>query len=264
MSRQGRGRGRLPKQPPKKEVTVNFLLTFYDYFLREHQITKIAEALGTSAPVLYKWIEKFPELKEAKELAVKRRQETCTFQGHVYRQLPPKIRKIWKEIQFWEDAGDADEKIAEIMSGKSKKIRKEIWIHAMIHYGFSKSEACRIASIPRATVDNWSREDPVFRQMILEIHNSKKDFVEKSLLDLVEMKNPGAIMFASRTLNRDRGYNDKLEVEHTGTIAHVGYSIDDLDLPLEARKQYLDAVRRKEAVDVETVETKQLAEITEV
>ena len=139
MSKKGRGKGKLPKQPPKKEVTVEFLLTFYEAHLREYQISKIAEALKTTVGGLNKWIEKFPELKEAKELATKRRKETATFESYALNNLCPETRKIWDKIQSWEKAGDANEKIAEIMSGKSKKIIKEIWIHALIHYSFNKS-----------------------------------------------------------------------------------------------------------------------------
>ena len=100
--------------------------------------------------------------------------------------------------------------------------------------------------------------------MILEIHISKKDFYEQCLVDLVQMRNLGAILFVNRTINRDRGYNDKIEVEHSGTVVHTGFTIDELDMPPDMLRGLLQVVRtaeeKKKAIDAEIVEPKQLEE----
>ncbi len=261
--RRGRGSDRCPRHPVKKEVTTEFLLTFYETFLREYEITKIAAALDTTPGTLEKWIEKFPELKEARELATKRRKQTTSFTNYIFKHLTPEAKQIWENIQFWEEAnGCANERIAAILSGRPTKLRQEIFIHALITYGFNLSEACRIACVPRATVEQWRKDDYEFLQLIEEIEWHKCNFFEQALVDLVAIGNPGAVLFCNRTRNADRGYTEKLQLEHTGNVS-VGVDVDQLNLPIETRKQILAALREQKEQKVIDVTPKQLVESTQ-
>ena len=51
-----------------------------------------------------------------------------------------------------------------------------------------------------------------------------------------------AIIFANRTLNRDRGYSEKLLVEHSGTIQHLLIPLQRLNLPMEVLLQIEEAM----------------------
>ena len=263
-SRQSRGRDKGPRRPPKTEVTLEFLLTFYEAWLRDYEITKIAAALNTSIAGITKWMAKFPELKEARDIAVQRRKKTSTFNGYVYQRLKPETKKIWDEIQFWQDGDNAYEKIVEILDGKPTKLRQEIFIHALITNHFNPSEACRIACVPRETMEYWKRNDYHFLQLMEEIHWHKKNFGEYCLQDLMAQGNLGAVTFFNRTQNADRGYNEKIQVEHTGTVAHVGFTVAELDLPPDLLRGLLQAVRaaeeKKKTIDAEVIEPKQLEE----
>jgi hypothetical protein len=259
---QSDGRGKGPRKLPKKEVTTEFLLQFYEAFLREYEITKVAGALETTAATLLQWIEKFPELKEARNLAIQRRKEINTFNGYVFKHLSPEAKRIWERIQFWESNDSTQERIDAILSGRPTKLRQEIFVHALIHYSFNISEACRIACVSRATMERWRKDDYGFLQLLEEIEWHKCNFFEQSLIDLVAIGNPGAVMFCNRTRNADRGYTEKIQLEHTGQIG-VGIEIDQLNLPIETRKQILQALREKKPQDVIDITPKQLVEDTE-
>lgn len=241
-------RGKGPRKPPKKEVTIDFLLSFYEAFLREYEITKIAAALDTTAGTLHQWCEKFPELKLAKEKAEKSRQAQNTFSGYIYNHLSTEAKKVWDEIQFWNEAEPTNGKVNKILSGYPKKLRQEIFVHALIQYGFNLSEACRIAHVSRQTLDAWRRDDYEFLQMIEEIEWHKRNFFEHALVDLVAMRNPGAVMFVNRTKNADRGYSEKLAIDVNAHHAS-GINIEELDLPIDIRKEILTAMRKKKELD---------------
>ena len=95
--------------------------------------------------------------------------------------------------------------------------------------------------------------------MIEEIEWHKCNFFEEALVDLVAMRNPGAVMFVNRTKNADRGYSEKIQVEHSGAIA-TSVSVDELELPMETRKELLRAVRASKVIDV--TDQKRLEEVT--
>ena len=245
-------RGRVPRKPAKKKVTLEFLLTFYEAFLREYEVTKIAASLNTTVGTLYKWIDKFPELYEAKQIAEQRRKSASTFTGYVYKHLSEEAKAVWDKIQFWESCEDASSKVDAMLSGRPTKLRQEIFVHALIHYGFNLSEACRIACVSRQTVETWRKADYSFLQLLEEIEWHKRNFFEHALVDLVACRNPGAVMFVNRTKNADRGYGEKSEVQHTGRV-DIGIAIDELDLSMQTRLELLKALRAKQILDVREV-----------
>jgi len=226
-----------------KKMSLRFILDWYDAWLRETNPVKVAAALEIDSQVLHKRLAAYPELKEAKELADSRRAKQETFAGYVYQQLSPPSRAIWDQLQFWNESEGAYEKIESILSGQAKEMRQELFVHAMVTSNFNLSAACRMVGVSRLMLDGW-KKDLAFRQMIEEIQWHKKNFFEHALMDLVDQRNPGAVMFVNRTINADRGYAEKLAVEHSGQV-NTGFSLDELDLPLHTRKEILDAVRRK-------------------
>jgi DNA-binding MarR family transcriptional regulator len=247
----GRGRDKAPRKPAK-QVTIRLILDVYDAFLREREEKKIAAALGTTQTSLSQWLEKFPELQEARDLAITRRASTADFAGYIYKRLTPDARKVWEEIQFWAEGSNAQDKIKTILDGRATPLRQEIFIHALVSNSFNLSEACRIACVPRATVESWRKEDLAFQQLVEEIQFHKKNLFEGALVGLVEQGNPGAIMFVNRTVNSDRGYGEKTTVDHTGTI---GFRVDELQLDLDTRRKILDSIKLREArvIDVTPV-----------
>ena len=47
---------------------------------------------------------------------------------------------------------------------------------------------------------------------------SLKDFGEHALIGLIKRKNPAAIIFFNKTRNKDRGYIERHQFEHSGNL----------------------------------------------
>lgn len=251
----------------EKKFTLRFILDLYDAFLRESDLNKVAEALDVEDSHLCVWLKQNKHLKLAKELADERRQKTNSLANYILGNLSPKALKIWKEIEFW-TGSEETRGTPKQMQKVSTNIRKEIFLQALVTCSYNISRACRIAGINRQTMDTWN-SDPEFFELLQEVHRHKKDYFENALMDLVELRYPGAVMFVNRTINADRGYNERMDVNHHHTIGS-GIDISQLDLDIETRKKILEAIRKKkqatnghsgEIVDVE--EVKQLPENTE-
>lgn len=232
---------------PRKLKTL-FLLNFYDTFLREEQFQKCAAALEMTTVNLHRLIKIHPALATARKLAEERRGNRSTLSGYVFQRLSKEAKAIWDEIQFWEDAGSNYEQIEAILNGHTRQLQQELFIHALVTSNYDLSSACRMIGVSRGKLNTW-REDLEFRQLVEEIQWHKKNFFEKQLVALVEQQNPAAVIFVNKTINGDRGYNEKITLEHSGQI-EVGFSIDELELPLDVRKIILDAVRKKKASKV--------------
>jgi hypothetical protein len=56
-----------------------------------------------------------------------------------------------------------------------------------------------------------------------------------------------AILHCAKTRLRKRGYNEKTEIEISGGVGvNLEVSIADLELPLDVRRQVLDALRKRQ------------------
>ena len=75
--------------------------------------------------------------------------------------------------------------------------------------------ACRGMKMARKTYYNWMEKSPAFRAAIADSDQEVKDFGENCLKKLMRADNPAAIIFFNKTKNRDRGYAEKQEIEHT-------------------------------------------------
>lgn len=240
---------------------LDFILDFYDAWLRSDDPGKVATALNiSSTTVMNAWIAKHPELRQAKELADSRRGSRDTFSGYIFKHLSSEAQKIWEQIKFWDDASAYD-KIETVLNGQTKRIRQELFIHALVSSNFDISEALRMCSMARSTFNHWRDTDLEFRQLVEEIQWHKKNFFERALMDLVETRHPSAVMFVNRTINADRGYTEKMEVQHSGYLGG-GIRFEELDLDLDTKKKVLEAIRRKKevVVDAEIVTPAQLTD----
>lgn len=229
------------------KITLRFLLDVYDGFLREQDIDKVSETLGIKASTgyLFTLIKKNKNVKLAKELADERRGKNNTLANYILGNLSPKAQKIWDKISFWLD-NERPIQTPKELKNCSKELRQEIFLQALVSCSYNVSKACRIAGVNRYTLQTWKDTDIDFGELVEEIHRHKKDFFENALVDLVQMGYPGAVMFVNRTINADRGYNERLSIEHTHQIGS-GIDITQLDLDIETRKKILEAIRKRKA-----------------
>lgn len=218
------------------------LLDWYDAWLRTDEPGKVCAALQISAMTLHTWQKKHPELVEARKLAESRRGDRNNFSGYIFKQLSADAQRVWDKIKFYHEEGGTYEAIEKILSGQTKRLRQELFIHALATTNFDISEAMRMVNLTRSGLEHW-RNDLEFRQLVEEIQWHKKNFFERTLVDLVEARHPAAVMFVNRTINADRGYGEKVEVNHS---TKSGVQLEELDLDVDTQRKILDAIRKKQ------------------
>jgi hypothetical protein len=229
------------KTKEKKPPTYQELLEFYDACLRENSNAGIVARLGWDPKMLWHRLQKWEEFRFAKKMADENREKTLSLSSYIFEHLSKESQEIWEKIQFWKDSTSAYEKINAILSGRTKKVRQELFIHALVTNHFDATTACKLVSIPYTQLLDWKKDDLEFRQLIEEIHWHKKNFFESSLVNLVEGGSEKAILFVNRTLNSDRGYTEKLEVKNTSK--EQDFRLEDLKLSIEVKKEILNAMR---------------------
>lgn len=104
---------------------------------------------------------------------------------------------------------------------EEKKIRmprgkKKLMIEALNSQMGIVTTACKQVGIDRRTHSRWMKEDEAYKFFVEEAKYNLKDFGENALLKLMKSDHPGAIIFFNKTKNKDRGYYEKNELEHTG------------------------------------------------
>lgn len=216
--------------------------------------TSIARALGVDRGTLKLWLKGKPELKEALVAGRSRKPGAQrwageTFHEFVYRHLPENLQGLWDQIVAADQEDNPERKIRTLMQGQGKRTRQYLWLHALVCANFNRNEAHRKTCISRVRVDEWIEQDPDFAELINQVQEMKKDFIEGCLIGLISQGDSAATIFASKTLLRDRGYNPQvsIDVNHGGTVKHAHLSLDSIltALPIETQREVLKAVRQK-------------------
>ncbi len=211
--------------------------------------SKMAKVLGISLPTFRVWETKKKVFRMAvrrgRRYYKKRNGESFTFRDYVYKRLPKDVRKVWEEINQLDKSKSGVEKIESLLVKRGKRIRQHLFFYAWTAANFSISSALRKVNLSRSTFDLWMRNDPDFAKLVEEIDWHKHNFFEDNLCKLVAGGDSPATVFANRTFNRHRGYNDKTEVDvNLGGRVDVNFlSITRLKLPIKIRKVILEAVR---------------------
>lgn len=76
------------------------------------------------------------------------------------------------------------------------------------------STACKRTGITRQTYYNWINSDNDFKELVNDIQEAQKDYVESKLIENIEKNDTTAIIFYLKTKAKDRGYTDKTEIKH--------------------------------------------------
>jgi len=206
----------------------------------------IAKTFLVEYDTFQKWTYKHAILKHALDTArAKGRPKTETFLEYVHGNLSPPMKKLWDDLQFWSDHDNAVVKIEELLYPHGDRVRQHLWLHAMIYCGFHTDAACRMVAVSKGAIDRWLAEDNDFPKLLAELEWHKKNYFENAMVDLVGMRVFPAVIHANKTVNRDRGYGEKIEVAHTHDHTHKVFiaTMDKLKLPLETRLQIRDAMR---------------------
>lgn len=220
---------------------------------------KMAQALGVSTVTLRKWKQQKPALVFAIEKAKganSGRALAKDFHEYIYQKLPPELAEIWDEIHAVEHEKNSILKIEALLKGAGKRGRQHLFLHSLVTSNFNVSRACSMMNMSRKTFENWVTNEPEFGELMNEIHEHKKNFFEAALVGLVARGDSSATIFCNKTMNRDRGYNEKIELDVQGMIehnhTHALIPVDELTLSLNTKKEILEAVRNRKVIEVET------------
>lgn len=213
---------------------------------------QVAQSLGVSGATFARWCSSDATLADAvsrgRSLRVPGKE--LTFHEYVYDHLSPELRGLWDKINECEHLTNARERTEALLAGHGVRVRQHLFLYALTQSMFNVSRSLRKLGISRKCYDNWRTSDPEFHDLMEEIHWYKANFFEQAFIGRVVAGDTLAILHAVKTKCRDRGYNEKIEVEHTGTINHQHtVAVADLDLPVEVRKAVLDALRRHQQAD---------------
>lgn len=236
---------------PKKPASKCDLLTIYEGARDGLSDTQIAALCGITQQAFGNWKKRRPPVRDAlaRGRAFAAAHSVPAFLDFVYQRLPEELKPLWEEINAMdlEDAPPA--RLEAFFSRNGVRARQHLFLYALVSNCFNVSEAMRKIGLNRKALDHWRKFDPGFAELMDEIHWHKQNFFESALLQRVEAGDTQAIIFANRTQNRDRGYNDKLDINLQGEVkhAHAHFSVDELNLPIETRRQLLTAIREKSA-----------------
>ena len=209
---------------------------------------QIALTLGVAGKTFRIWCSRRPALGDAVARGRHRRDpgNELTFHQYIYDHLSPELRRLWGEINACEELENGVERIEALLGDHGIRARQHLFLYALTQSMFNVSQSLRKLGIPRKTYEHWCSGDPEFAELMDEIHWHKANYFESAFIGRVSAGDTAAILHAVKTKCRDRGYNDRVEVVHSGSIAAPGaVSIAELDLPLEVRRAVLDALRAR-------------------
>lgn len=163
-------------------------------------------------------------------------EELTSFHDYIHDRLPPKVAEIYDAIMTADRANNLTDRQQALLllDQAGEPTKQRLFLHAL-HSCFVLRDACNLVGISVATAEKWARDDPYFAAMVAESQLAKKDFWESRLHRLGLDGNEKAIIHVNKTLNRDRGYGEKVEVTHSGeitnttTVQHLFVLDDHLD-----------------------------------
>lgn len=271
MKKSPKVNGELPKKVKKSKDKIECykdyqLFQIYDFAKTGYNQKQIAEAIGVEWKVFSKWYKQYPLVKKAVAYGKNYTQEIASgtsFKDYVYEKLPEDLKEVWNKITQWEDSDNSYNLITTLLKSKGREAKQYLFIHALITKSFNPSEALKALCMKKSELDNWMLAGDGFAELINQIQWHKGNFFEEALISAVGRGDTAAIIFANKTFNAQRGYESKLSVDISGTVAHnhthTDIGIDDLDLPLEIKLQILDALEKKRSLANGPVMTQAIA-----
>lgn len=233
-----------------------------EYYVRIYQMVKeglkpshVAKILGVDEDTLAKWVKDDPALKEAIRAArsggKKGEDNYLTFREYVYGHLPERARAWWDRIDALDKTpmskSEKERERAKFVEGQRRlsiDLRKHLYLYALVNSNFMHHTACEKLGMAPQNVRDWMLTDDYFKEVVRSMHEYKKDFFEGCLVDLVRRGDASATIFVNKTLNADRGYGTRVQVDVGGKVEHEHFVSPD-DLSPEVLQALLEATRKK-------------------
>lgn len=245
------------KWGPEQAIKWAIVITRFPQACQEEWYRKMTELFNIPRITTAVWVKREPLMTLAKEYALhvlkSKEDERQNFSEYVLTRMSRETREKYEQLVFWEDHPDGAEKTRGLLRDMTERERRLMFIQCVAANGFVYARAMRLMGINGEVVKNWCK-DRGFRQMTNELQQLKKDFFEQALVDLATARDTTAVVFANKTLNRDRGYGEKIALDVKGQIDHV-HSIVPLaaleQLPTETLDAVLKAVQEHKRKQME-------------
>ena len=223
----------------------NMYVKVYELAKSNMGIRQISDALGISQGTFKNWMVQNPDFREAYERGRRRDGKDGAKQeyiNYVYNRLPDDLKKYWRKLKKYERLPNGTRKVELMFKKAGDHIRKWLFVYAYTMNHFNILPACRICNVSHYELSKW-KKDKEFQELLDHVYFMKKDFGEGKLMEKIAEGDTGCIQFFNKTINRDRGYDPKVTVEHVGQIEHKVKLDDVLDkLPLKDRLRILETM----------------------
>lgn len=80
------------------------------------------------------------------------------------------------------------------------------------------TSACKIVGVDRTTFYKYVNEDAEFKRAVDDVENIALDFAESQLHKQIQNGEVSSTIFFLKTKGKKRGYVEKQEVEHSGSM----------------------------------------------
>lgn len=208
--------------------------------------------LKVSKITFWQWVKDKPGLKEVLDLAEKEKKDGESLKNWVYSRLSPELMKVWERIGELEMLSDGISKIELMLEEGGKRMRQQLFLHALCFHNFCVSQALAKVNITKRELDRWIAHDHDFAELVEQIQWHKGNLFEGSLVQLVREGNPAAVLFANKTYNAERGYaqKSKLDINVSGSVTHGVLDLAEIMklVDEDTRLKVLDAVRKLNTV----------------
>ena len=109
--------------------------------------------------------------------------------------------------------------------------KKKAMVQALVKSYGIVTKACEDVGLSRDTHYRWLKEDPEYAQDVAAIEDVALDFAESELHKRIKEGDTTATIFFLKTKGRRRGYNERQDVNLSGslkTVVDFRGDIDDL------------------------------------
>lgn len=105
--------------------------------------------------------------------------------------------------------------------------KKRAFLEAMKKTFGNISASCNIATITMPTYYNWRKDDEEFAKEVdsTNYKESRLDFIENKLIEKINKGDTTAIIFALKTIGKERGYVEKTHTDITTNGKDVNNSV---------------------------------------
>ena len=213
--------------------------------------TQIAACLGITEKTFQRARDKDPVLQDALSQGRQSREygNEETLAEYIFDRLPTNLQTLWKDVEECSTEKDADG-VERLFRSWPVRVRQHLFIYALVSSTFNISASLRKLGLTYRMYEDWRTNDPGFKKLLQEVEEHKCNFFENAFIGRVAAGDTAAILHGVKTQCRSRGYNEKVEIVHSGSISSPDtVSIADLDLDIETRKKVLDALRAKQTTD---------------